>query len=61
MPRSTNSGFIESPYRKVKKGRVVDFVTVTNGAGSGLEIGKHLDRSVVDKKNRQLKAQKNAW
>ena len=51
-------GFIESPYRKVKKGRVVDFVTVTNGAGSGLEIGKHLDRSVVDKKNRQLKAQK---
>ena len=51
-------GFIESPYRKVKKGRVVDFVTVTNGAGSGLKIGEHLDRSVVDKKNRQLKAQK---
>ncbi len=51
-------GFIESPYRKVQKGRVVDFVTVTNGAGSGLKIGEHLDRSVVDKKNRQLKAQK---
>ena len=51
-------GFIESPYRKVKKGRVVDFVTVTNSAGSGLKIGDHLDRSVVDKKNRQLKAQK---
>ncbi len=51
-------GFIESPYRKVKKGRVVDFVTVTNGAGSGLKIGEHLDRSVVDKKNCQLKAQK---
>ena len=51
-------GFIESPYRKVKKGMVVDFVTVTNGAGSGLKIGEHFDRSVVDKKNRQLKAQK---
>src|SRR5262249_18656110 len=27
-------GFIESPYRKVKNGRVVDFVVITNAGGN---------------------------
>src|SRR5262245_15911878 len=32
--RINEFGFIESPYRKVKDGRVVDFVTVTNAGGN---------------------------
>jgi DNA-directed RNA polymerase subunit beta len=32
-------GFIESPYRKVKHGRVLEFVRVTNGGGSRFKVG----------------------
>ena len=31
--RINEFGFIESPYRKVKNGKVVDYVTITNGGG----------------------------
>ena len=51
-------GFIESPYRKVKNGQVVDYVTVTNGGESGFKIGEHLERSVVENENQRLKAGK---
>jgi DNA-directed RNA polymerase subunit beta len=51
-------GFIESPYRKVKNGRVVDYVTVTNRGKSDFKIGQHLERAVVEKENRKLKAKK---
>ena len=49
-------GFIESPYRKVKNGRVVDYVSVTNGGDSDLTIGEHLERSAVEETNHRLKA-----
>jgi DNA-directed RNA polymerase subunit beta len=32
--RINEFGFIESPYRKVKDGRVVDYVIVTNAGGN---------------------------
>src|SRR5205823_3912028 len=32
--RINEFGFIESPYRKVKDGRVVDYVVITNAAGN---------------------------
>jgi DNA-directed RNA polymerase subunit beta len=37
--RINEFGFIESPYRKVKDGRVVDYVIVTNGAGFKYKAG----------------------
>jgi DNA-directed RNA polymerase subunit beta len=37
--RINEFGFIESPYRKVKDGRVVDYVAVTNGGGSKFKTG----------------------
>ena len=37
--RINEFGFIESPYRKVKDGHVVDFVVVTNAAGSKYKAG----------------------
>ena len=49
-------GFIESPYRKVENGQVVDTVVVTNGGDSDLKIGEHLERSAVEERNNRLKA-----
>src|SRR2546421_361247 len=37
--RINEFGFIESPYRKVKDGRVTDYVLVTNAAGSKYKAG----------------------
>jgi DNA-directed RNA polymerase subunit beta len=56
--RINEYGFIESPYRKVKDGRVLDYVTVTNGGESGLRVGEHLERSEAVKKNAALKKDK---
>src|ERR687893_536330 len=37
--RINEFGFIESPYRKVKNGRVIDYVIVTNAGGSKFKVG----------------------
>ncbi|WP_263413754.1 DNA-directed RNA polymerase subunit beta [Terriglobus aquaticus] len=41
--RINEYGFIESPYRKVKDGRVVDYVAVTNAGESGLRQGDPIE------------------
>ncbi len=56
--RINEYGFIESPYRKVRDSRVLDYVTVTNGGDSGLRVGEHLERSEAVKKNKELKKDK---
>ena len=38
--RINEFGFIESPYRKVKDGRVTDYCIVTNGGGSKYKAGE---------------------
>ena len=38
--RINEFGFIESPYRKVKNGRVADFVYITNGGGTKFKTGE---------------------
>ncbi|MCH2695492.1 MAG: DNA-directed RNA polymerase subunit beta [Acidobacteriia bacterium] len=53
--RINEFGFIESPYRKVKNARIVDYVTVTNGGDSSFKIGEHLEQTVVENENRFLK------
>ena len=35
-------GFIESPYRKVEKGRVVDYMTIINGGDGEFKVGDHV-------------------
>ncbi len=37
--RINEFGFIESPYRKVKNGRVIDYVIVTNAGASKYKVG----------------------
>ncbi len=42
--RINEYGFIESPYRKVKDGRILDFVEVVNAGDSGMRVGDHLEK-----------------
>ena len=56
--RINEFGFIESPYRKVKNGRVVDYVNITNSGDSDFKIGDHLERTVVENDNKALKGRK---
>ena len=56
--RINEYGFIESPYRRVKDGRILDFIQVTNAGESGLRVGDHLEMAESAKLNEQLKKDK---
>jgi len=53
--RINDYGFIESPYRRVKEGRVLDFVTVVNAGDSDLKTGEHVEKHHLQKINADLK------
>ncbi|MBI4482216.1 MAG: DNA-directed RNA polymerase subunit beta [Acidobacteria bacterium] len=55
--RINEFGFIESPYRKVASGQVVDYVTAINQGDSDFKIGEHLEKEHVDRENKKLQAQ----
>src|SRR3984957_3423824 len=42
--RINEHGFIESPYRKVKDSRILDYVEVVNSGESGLRVGDHIEK-----------------
>jgi DNA-directed RNA polymerase subunit beta len=56
--RINEYGFIESPYRRVKDGRALDYVSVTNAGESGLRQGDYLEVEEALKQNEQLKKDK---
>jgi DNA-directed RNA polymerase subunit beta len=54
--RINEFGFIESPYRKVKNGRVIDYVTIVAAGDSKMfKVGDHVERDVVVNENESLK------
>jgi len=53
--RINDYGFIESPYRKVKSGRVLDFISVVNAGDSDHRVGDHLEKAEAVKANNDLK------
>ncbi len=55
--RINDYGFIESPYRRVKDGHVVDEVRVLNPGETDLKVGQILLRGEIDKVNRSAKKQ----
>ncbi|SNT40442.1 DNA-directed RNA polymerase subunit beta [Granulicella rosea] len=55
--RINEYGFIESPYRRVKDGRVLDYVAVANAGESGLRQGDYLEISESVTLNAKLKAE----
>src|SRR6266567_4337792 len=56
--RINEFGFIESPYRKVKNGRVIDYVTVISAGDSKFKVGEHVEREGVEEENESLKNRK---
>jgi DNA-directed RNA polymerase subunit beta len=56
--RINEYGFIESPYRRVANGRVLDYVQVTNAGESGMRVGDHLEKGEALKLNNQLRKEK---
>src|ERR1700683_381812 len=53
--RINDYGFIESPYRKIKGGRVIDYVTVVNTGDSDYKVGDHMEKHEIEKINAELK------
>jgi len=56
--RINEYGFIESPYRKVKNGRVVDYVTIISSGDAKYKVGDHVEREAVEEENEDLKSRK---
>jgi DNA-directed RNA polymerase subunit beta len=56
--RINEFGFIESPYRKVKNGRVIDYVTIVSAGDSKFKVGEHKEREEVEEENESLKSRK---
>src|SRR6059058_1319885 len=56
--RVNKYGFVETPYRKVKDGRVVDYVTVISAGDSKFKVGEHVEREAVEEENESLKSKK---
>jgi DNA-directed RNA polymerase subunit beta len=55
--RINEYGFIESPYRRVRDGQVLDYVQVSNAGESGLRVGDHLEKGEARKLNEKLKGE----
>ncbi len=53
--RINEFGFIESPYRKVKGGRVIDYVQIVNAGDSEFKAGEIVEKEKVEETNEELK------
>src|SRR5271166_2133507 len=53
--RINDYGFIESPYRKIKGGRVIDYVSVVNTGDSDFKVGDYVEKHEIEKINAELK------
>jgi DNA-directed RNA polymerase subunit beta len=53
--RINEFGFIESPYRRVRNGAIVDYVTVTHGGDGPWRVGEHIEVKEVEKTNEELR------
>src|SRR5271166_4488429 len=53
--RINEYGFIESPYRKVKDSKILDYVEIANAGDSGLRVGDHIEKDESARLNAQLK------
>jgi DNA-directed RNA polymerase subunit beta len=53
--RINEFGFIESPYRKVKDGRVIDYFRVLNSGDSDYKTGEIVEHEKIEAANAELK------
>ena len=54
--RINEFGFIESPYRKVEAGQIIDYVLVLNPGDTGFRPGDHIEESKILAANSRLGA-----
>ncbi|NLV31707.1 MAG: DNA-directed RNA polymerase subunit beta [Acidobacteria bacterium] len=54
--RINEYGFIESPYRKVKNGKVLEFVQIVFPGDTHLKVGEQSEKEAVDRENRRCEA-----
>ena len=52
--RINEFGFIESPYRKVESGRVIDYARILSSGDTDLPVGAHLPIADIEKANKKL-------
>ena len=56
--RINDYGFIESPYRRVKGGRIIDYVQIVNAGDSEFKAGEIVEKDRVEELNDELKRRK---
>jgi DNA-directed RNA polymerase subunit beta len=56
--RINDYGFIESPYRRVKGGRIIDYVHIVNAGDSEFKAGEIVEKDRVEELNEELKRRK---
>jgi DNA-directed RNA polymerase subunit beta len=56
--RINEFGFIESPYRKVKQGRVLDYYQVLEAGDTGYKVGDIVERDEMEKENKAVRDRK---
>ena len=56
--RVNEFGFVETPYRKVRKGRVIDYVKILHPADSELSVGDVIERDDLKKEINKIKKNK---
>ncbi|MDR1728497.1 MAG: DNA-directed RNA polymerase subunit beta [Acidobacteriota bacterium] len=54
--RINEYGFIESPYRQVKDGKVMEFVNIVYPGDTSFKVGEHVEKGAVDKENKKCEA-----
>jgi DNA-directed RNA polymerase subunit beta len=54
--RINDYGFIESPYRKVKEGRVMEYTTVIHPGDTHFKVGQQVEKEDIEKENRRCEA-----
>src|SRR4029453_16260158 len=58
FPRINEFGFIESPNRKVKDGRVLDYVQVMEQGESTYKVGDIVERDEMERENKASRERK---
>ncbi|MFB0566608.1 MAG: DNA-directed RNA polymerase subunit beta [Candidatus Aminicenantaceae bacterium] len=52
--RVNEFGFVETPYRKVKNSRIIDYVKILHPGSSSYKIGDIITKDEIEKENRKL-------
>jgi DNA-directed RNA polymerase subunit beta len=58
--RVNEFGFVETPYRKVSNGKVIDYVRILHPGSSSYKMGEIIEKDVLDKATAKLKKSKTA-